>query len=169
MAVITVDEASNYLRMNLSSPALDPGVLQGVIDTAEGVVANIVGPLTTSTAVAVIQGGPTFVLPSWPVSAVSSITDSSGVTMTDGVELTRSGVIVAPGLPYGRYAITYVSGWATVPAAIRTAILEMVRHLWQPQRGSTTRGVDPSNQPPGYLIPNRVRELLDPYRMVSMA
>lgn len=169
MSVITVDEASSYLRMNLSSPALDPDLLQGVIDTAEGVVSNIVGPLATSTMVTVIQGGPTFVLPSWPVSTVSSITNSHGVITTDGITVTRSGVAVASGLPHGRYTIAYVAGWATVPAAIRTAILEMIRHLWQPQRGSVTRGGEPSSQPPGYMIPNRVRELLDPYRMVSMA
>lgn len=169
MSVITLDEASAYLRVQLTSASIDVDVLQGVIDAAEEVVTSIVGPLASSPAVAVVQGGPVLVLPSWPVASVVSITDASGRVLADGFSVTRSGVVTAATIPPGVYAVSYAAGWAPLPASIRSAVLEMVRHLWQPQRGSTTRGPDPAGQPPGYLIPNRVRELLDPYRMVSIA
>lgn len=55
----------------------------------------------------------------------------------------------------------------TTPKPVQLAILFLVAHLWDPQRGPVAAPLDDVNQPIaagfGFAIPNRVRELLDPY------
>ena len=40
------------------------------------------------------------------------------------------------GLRAGTWTLVYTAGWAELPAPIRTAVLELVSHLWRPQRGT---------------------------------
>jgi hypothetical protein len=69
------------------------------------------------------------------------------------------------------YTVVYTEGWATadaVPADVVVAVFELTRHMWQPVRGPMARGAE-STQAPGYLIPNRVRELLADYTLPGFA
>lgn len=71
--------------------------------------------------------------------------------------------------------VTYVAGYTDPPQVAQQAVLELVRHLWQTQRGSvalpTLGGPDDYNGPTGFgwSIPNRVRELLAPLVMPGIA
>ena len=167
MSVILQDEVMAYLRMSPSSTNVDEAVLQGLIDTAESMVSQRVGPLASGAQSSILFGGPSFVLPT-TTTAVTSATDLDGNAVTSGFKVGVGGVVTNSSCALGTWTLVYTAGWAELPAPIRTAVLELVNHLWRPQRGTATRPVDDSPAP-GYLIPNRVRELLDPYALPGFA
>ena len=162
-----MDEAMAYLRMSPSSTNVDEAVLQATIDTAESLVAQRVGPLASGAQSSILFGGPSFVLPT-TTTAVTSATDLDGNAVTSGFRIGVGGVVTNSSCALGTWTLVYTAGWAEMPAPIRTAVLELVSHLWRPQRGTSARPVDDSPAP-GYLIPNRVRELLDPYALPGFA
>lgn len=167
MSVILQDEAMAYLRTSATTTNVDPTVLQGLIDTAESMVSQRVGPLVSASQSTITFGGPSFVLPT-TTTAVTSATDLDGNAVTIGFRIGVGGVVTNSSCSLGTWTLVYTAGWVEMPAPIRTAVLELVRHLWRPQRGTATRPVDDSPAP-GYLIPNRVRELLDPYALPGFA
>lgn len=156
-----------YLRTSATTTNVDPTVLQGLIDTAESMVSQRVGPLVSASQSTITFGGPSFVLPT-TTTAVTSATDLDGNAVTTGFRIGVGGVVTNSSCSLGTWTLVYTAGWVEMPAPIRTAVLELVRHLWRPQRGTATRPVDDSPAP-GYLIPNRVRELLDPYALPGFA
>ena len=156
-----------YLRMSPSSTNVDEAVLQGLIDTAESLVAQRVGPLASGSQSSILFGGPAFVLPT-TTTAITSATDLDGNAVTSGFRIGVGGVVTNSSCALGTWTLVYTAGWAEMPAPVRTAVLELVRHLWRPQLGSTARPAD-DGSPPGYLIPNRVRELLDPFALPGFA
>ena len=166
MSVILLDEAMAYLRMSPSSTNVDEAVLQATIDTAESLVAQRVGPLASGAQSSILFGGPSFVLPT-TTTAVTSATDLDGNAVTSGFRIGVGGVVTNSSCALGTWTLVYTAGWAELPAPIRTAVLELVRHLWRPQLGAAARATD--DGAPGYLIPNRVRELLDPYALPGFA
>lgn len=166
MSVILLDEAMAYLRMSPSSTNVDEAVLQATIDTAESLVAQRVGPLASASQSSIVFGGPSFVLPT-TTTAVTSATDLDGNAVTSGFRIGVGGVVTNASCALGTWTLVYTAGWAELPAPIRTAVLELVRHLWRPQLGAAARATD--DGAPGYLIPNRVRELLDPYALPGFA
>ncbi len=167
MSVILLDEAMAYLRMASSTANVDGAVLQGLIDAAESLVAQRVGPLASASQSSIVFGGPSFVLPT-TTTAVTSATDLDGNAVTSGFRIGVGGVVTNASCALGTWTLVYTAGWAELPAPIRTAVLELVNHLWRPQRGTAARPVDDSPAP-GYLIPNRVRELLDPFTLPGFA
>ena len=66
--------------------------------------------------------------------------------------------------------VNYVAGMATIPQDITDATGELIRHWWangqQPWRAAFQPGGDDTGFQPvmGYAIPNRVVEMLQPYR-----
>ena len=167
MSVILLDEAMAYLRMASSTANVDGAVLQGLIVAVESLVAQRVGPLASASQSSIVFGGPSFVLPT-TTTAVTSATDLDGNAVTSGFRIGVGGVVTNASCALGTWTLVYTAGWAELPAPIRTAVLELVSHLWRPQRGTATRPVDDSPAP-GYLIPNRVRELLDPFTLPGFA
>ncbi len=166
MSVILLDEAMAYLRMALNTTNVDGAVLQGLIDAAESLVAQRVGPLMSASQSSIVFGGPAFVLPI-TTTAVTSATDLDGNAVTSGFKVGVGGVVTNSSCALGTWTLVYTAGYPSLPAPIRTAVLELVSHLWRPQRGTAARPAD--DGPPGYLIPNRVRELLDPYALPGFA
>jgi hypothetical protein len=82
--------------------------------------------------------------------------------------------LAAGGWFRGTYTVTYTSGRADLPAAIRLAVLVIAEHLWETQRGAAPVGPlsgDDTFPTPGlgFAIPNRALELLAPYRRPAVA
>lgn len=166
MSVILLDEAMAYLRMSATTTNVDPTVLQGLIDTAESMVSQRVGPLVSASQSTITFGGPSFVLPT-TTTAVTSATNLDGNAVTTGFRIGVGGVVTNSSCSLGTWTLVYTAGWVEMPAPIRTAVLELVRHLWRPQLGAMARATE--DNAPGYLIPNRVRELLDPFTLPGFA
>lgn len=166
MSVILQDEAMAYLRTSATTTNVDPTVLQGLIDTAESMVSQRVGPLVSASQSTITFGGPSFVLPT-TTTAVTSATDLDGNAVTIGFRIGVGGVVTNSSCSLGTWTLVYTAGLGKMPAPIRTAVLELVRHLWRPQLGAMARATE--DNAPGYLIPNRVRELLDPFTLPGFA
>ena len=166
MSVILLDEAMAYVRTSATTTNVDPTVLQGLIDTAESMVSQRVGPLASGSQTSIAFGGPAFVLPT-TTTAVTSATDLDGNAVTSGFKVGVGGVVTNSSCALGTWTLVYTAGYSPLPAPIRTAVLELVRHLHRPQFGTAARPAEDNG--PGYLIPNRVRELLDPYTLPGFA
>lgn len=138
-------------------------------------------------------GGNVIVLDHLPVVAVTSVTEYVGGTGTVlasepittaaftgyGYRLdSESGILtrLSGGYPtgwLGAVRVVYTAGLSSVPDDVRDAALNLVRHLWETQRGGGAgRPVVPldpdfASAPAGvssYLLPHRVMEALAAYR-----
>ena len=134
MSVILLGEAMAYLRMSATTTNVDPTVLQGLIDTAESMVSQRVGPLASASQSTITFGGPAFVLPT-TTTAVTSATDLDGNAVTSGFKVGVGGVVTNSSCALGTWTLVYTAGYSPLPAPIRTAVLELVRHLHRPQLG----------------------------------
>jgi len=70
--------------------------------------------------------------------------------------------------------ITYVAGYVNPPMSAKQGVLEIIRHLWQTQRGAMnvmTRNQtgDDFYQGATYSLPRRAMELLDPVSFPGLA
>lgn len=84
--------------------------------------------------------------------------DTGVLTIAGRFDGTRGGVVV-----------TYVAGYADPPGALKEAVIEQVRHMWDTQR--TTPGAREDTWNPGmaFEIPNRVREAMRDFRVAGIA
>lgn len=80
--------------------------------------------------------------------------------------------IWAPGAQ--NIVVSYVSGFVNPPASAKQGVLEIIRHLWQTQRGPTSvvgrnQSGDDFTQGTTYSLPRRAIELLDPVSLPGLA
>lgn len=80
--------------------------------------------------------------------------------------------IFAPGS--NNIKVSYISGFITPPPAAKQGVLEIIRHLWQTQRGGMNvmgRALPGDEQYPTstYSLPRRAMELLDPLSLPGLA
>lgn len=173
--VVSLDEVKAHL--NISSTAHD-GELRRLVAVAcaagESYTGRVFGRRTVTDT---FDGGLSgVILRRLPVLAVSTVTEGGTAVGADGYRLdpAGSGVLTraASGWPsiwqpgLGTVQVTYTAGYASQPASDRQGVLEMVRHLWETQRGTLAAmprgaGLDDYNPGTGYSIPNRVKELWD--------
>jgi uncharacterized phiE125 gp8 family phage protein len=182
VSVVTLDEVKTHL--NLTEDTNDTE-LQDFLDAAEAAIAAQVGPLESEERTDRVRSAAgSLVLPVSPVVSVTSAANADTTALTvddlylDGaagvVSFLDGATLVTPGF----YDITYVAGRETCPPDLKLAVKELVRHLWQTQRGPTNRpgartsdAVTSRNIPPGaaYLLPFRVMELLAPHIQPGIA
>jgi hypothetical protein len=178
MSVLKLAEAKRHLGVEQAVRDVD---LQAMIDAAEAVIANHVGPLEATEVTTRVRGYmPGLALPITPVLSLTSVTSDDESTLTvDDLYVNAGGVVVyGSGLSFGAryYDVAYQAGRTTCPPDLLMAVKELVRHLWQTQRGPTRRpGSAPSesvaNTVPGaaYALPFRVSELIGPHRQFGIA
>ena len=105
-----------------------------------------------------------------PVMSVLEVTDG-GVAVTDFTADGVSGVIRRDSGVWGEdVTVEYVAGVAAIPPHITQGVKEMLRHLWETQRG-TKRVLPGDDWDPGqgYSVPRRVAELWDGATMTGLA
>jgi hypothetical protein len=170
-------------QTNITSTA-DDGELQDTLDAAIDVVAGIVGPIDDPAPVTETHysvSSDVLVLKRMPVGALTAVSARSGaattaLTLADYELDADTGLLrsATGGWFRGTYTVTYTSGRADLPAAIRLAVLVIAAHLWETQRGAAPVGPlsgDDTFPTPGlgFAIPNRALELLAPYRRPAVA
>lgn len=179
MSVLDLASAKAYL--NITNGQQDVEV-QAFIDAAEVVLTRHCGPLTSTAVTARVRGGSTsLMLPTAPALTLTSVTPVNGtaITLTDLYLHTRAGMVTynsGAGFYARFYDVVYNAGRSTCPADLLLADKELLRHMWQTQRGPTRRpGSQPSegtsNTVPGaaYLLPFRVSELIAPHLQPGFA
>lgn len=168
------------------SDTVDDVELGGFVDAITGVVESITGPINSVavtdtfspceasrvylrrvpvlavTSVKEYRGSTTYTLTNQPVG---SATDVYGYSLDDasyGVVVRRS--VASVEVPFGDIVVvTYTAGYATVPANVRLAALELIRENWVGSK-------NPGRRPPaeqqwdvnGFYVPQGIRELLRP-------
>jgi len=104
-----------------------------------------------------------------PLATVTSITwERTGSSALDAtaykVDTDANLIRFYWGVQAGWYVVVYTAGLASIPDRVKTAGLEVARHLWLVQNGSSGRGFpgDEMPTPLGFAIPRRAEELLVP-------
>lgn len=166
MSTVQLTLAKQFLNITTTDADIE---LQEMLDRAESILSERVGPLLPETVTDEVHTGPgPLVLRRYPVVSVSSAT-SGGVTVTD-LDLD-----VDTGLLYGAFSpvrrsvkVTYMIGYANLPLDLEAAVLELVGHLWSSQRGTSPTALQQADldvpQVGGsYLLPYRVQSLIEPH------
>ncbi|MFF8980181.1 head-tail connector protein [Streptomyces cellulosae] len=180
MALLTLDEAK--AQLNITGTAED-AELQAYVNAVTPVIERFVGPVEPREVTEAHDGGvrPVLVLRQTPVLSLTSVASVLTGGTAPPVEAL---VLVDPdtgevrrrdgGYLRGLLQVTYQAGRTEVSPTINLAARILVQHLWRTQRptrggGLAGGGDDYSVSEPipgfGYAIPNRVLELLEPYRL----
>ncbi|MFJ6566429.1 head-tail connector protein [Streptomyces sp. NPDC091292] len=180
MALLTLTEAK--AQLDIDSTAHD-GELQVYIDALTAVIEGITGPVETRQVTETVTGsGPALCLSHLPVVSLISLTP----VLTGGTAVNVAGLYVdgPSGVVQrrdggrfhgGPWEAVYTAGrGATIPPTINLAARILLQHLWRTQYGASRAGAgvgggdDYSVTEPvpgfGYAVPNRVLELLQPYK-----
>lgn len=178
MALLTLDEAKAQLNITTTSHDVE---LQAYIDSVTAMVEWYVGPVEPRTVTETVNGrGPTLALTQIPVVSLTSLTP----LVLGGLALEVAGLVVDTergiirreiGDPFygGPWTATYTAGRGSIPPTLNLAGRMLVQHLWRTQQGPGRPGLGGNddydvNQPVpgfGYAVPNRVLQLLQPYRL----
>ncbi|WP_420034701.1 hypothetical protein ACN2WE_21475 [Streptomyces sp. cg28] len=177
MALLTLDEAKAQLDIETGGDDLE---LEAYIEGLTAPIENLVGVVEERTITETIHGtGTTLVLLKTPAVALVSVAPQlTGGTVLDIALLHLDGTtgvvrhLTGGSFHGGPWTVTYTAGRAETPATIKLAARMLLQHLWRTRYGSA-RGQsgadDYSVSEPipgfGYAIPNRVLQLLEPFRL----
>ncbi len=177
MSVLTLALAKTHLNITTSAQDAE---LQTFIDAAEAVIAQRCGPLaSTATTVRVRGERAALSLPITPAITLTSVTpvDGAALTLADLYLDTAAGVVTwdsGDSFDARFYDVVYAAGRTTAPADLMMGVKELVRHLWETQRGPTRRpgstaALESDAPGAGYLLPWRVSELIGPHLQLGFA
>lgn len=157
MAVLSVEDAASHLSITASDHDAE---ISSLIDAAEALIANVVGPLEPQEPVTRrVVGAGVLVLPVAPVIA-ASVDGVASVEVDAEAGLIR---FLDGRCRASTYDVTYTPGREEVPADLVLAVKEMVRHLWHLGHGGSAYG-DAPPAATGSPIPHVVADLLAPHR-----
>ena len=143
--------------------------MQRALDSAVYEVTRATGWLDGVTVTTSVRGSGRGVLrlPYVRLAAVGPVVDPGGVVAVPAdVDLAAGIVTVYGRASSGAWTVT-VTGtpW---PPTLATAALDWAAHLYDTQR-AVIEGTDDDEPPPSFALPNRVEELLRPYRLAGAA
>ena len=190
IGIVGYDEALEFL--NIPAVSAHENEIRRFIDAstdlAETYVGQVLGRRTFTNEL--YDGGTEFIRIRNPKAiSITSVTEngmavsaSNYVLDYTGQRLYRigSGTLYATN-SYGYWtqgmntvSITYVAGYVNPPMSAKQGVLEILRHLWQTQRGainvmSRTNSGDELYSTPTYSLPRRAMELLDPTSFPGLA
>jgi hypothetical protein len=191
LGIVGLDETKQHLNIPTTDSTSDEELRQ-IIDAASDLCEQYVGIiLGRRTYTSELYDGNTDALRLRNPKAISitsvyengALLDSSAYVLDPtGQRLYRvgSGTLYATN-SYGYWSggmnnisVTYVAGFTNPPASAKQGVLEVIRHLWQTQRGSMSvlgRNLagDETYSTPTYSLPRRAMELLDPIGLPGLA
>jgi hypothetical protein len=166
--IVTLGEARSFLNIVSTDHDLE---LEAVITAASQMWVNRYGPVA-STAYTETHHGVTgsLALNRYPVLTVTSVTGLGGALTGYAVD-NGSGVVRGLLSCSDDVTVVYTAGRAAVPADLHHAVLLLVKHLWETQRGATRRsgtgGAD--NAGTAFSWPWRVEQIGEAYRQAGFA
>ncbi|MEU6344481.1 head-tail connector protein [Streptomyces sp. NPDC046977] len=177
MALLTLDEAKAQLDIDTTASDTE---LEAYIEALTAVIERHIGPVEAREVSEVVEGrGPVLCLSTIPVLSLTSATPllAGGealnvgdlvVDLPRGLVRRRSGGSFAGGL----WTLVYQVGRGEVLPTINLAARILLQHLWRTQYGAARGGGSADdfsvNEPIpgfGYAVPNRVLQLLEPYKL----
>jgi hypothetical protein len=178
-APVSLSEVKDHLNMAPTRLESDDE-LRAFINSATAAIEARVGPLTRRQVTETHNGGVSgILLNSPPALSVTSVTENGTTVSPSGYRLSPGGGVLTRVNGYTKsvwtdgfanVTVTFTAGRTSIPADIRQAVLELVRHLWTTQRGQQgNRRQDEFIAGQGYTMPNRVLELIAPYELPGIA
>ncbi|WP_326700205.1 phage gp6-like head-tail connector protein [Streptomyces sp. NBC_01754] len=178
MALLTLAEAK--AQLNITTDTNDVELL-AYIEALTAVIEGHVGPVEEQEVTETVDGqGRYLALLKPPVKAIIAIVPiMDGGTPLDPAGLHLDGPSGVMRRTDGRrfsggpWTVTYTAGRGEIPPTINVAARILLQHLWRTQLGQGRGGVLGSssdfsvNEPIpgfGYAVPNRVLQLLEPYK-----
>ncbi|MDV7220612.1 head-tail connector protein [Streptomyces prunicolor] len=179
MALLTLDEAKAQLDIDGSGEDTE---LQVYVDALTAAIERHVGPVETREFAETIEGRSAAMCLSH-IPAVALVSVAPAVETGDDLDLSALVLDGATGIVRYRggsfagtlWRVTYTAGRGEVPATINLAARILLQHLWRTQYGasrglSSVGGGDDYSVTEavpgwGYAIPNRVLQLLEPYKV----
>lgn len=166
-------------QLNITGDSQD-AELQAYIDALTPVIEGIIGPVENRTVTETVHGtGPALGLQQTPAVTLTSLTAQlTGGTSYNVADLYldgTTGIVRRLDGGYftgGPWTAVYEAGRGTVSPTVNLAARILLQHLWSTQR-ATRGGIagssdDYSVTDPvpgfGYAVPNRVLQLLEPYK-----
>jgi len=172
---LTVTDLANYLQAPVPAPGSQQAVeMQRALDTAVQEVTRATGMLDAVTVTALValgRGDAALRLPYVRLASIGAVTDPGGVPVVPYNADPLTGVV---DLLYVGWSLT-LGAWSVVctgrpwPAALTSAALDWAGHLYDVQRTRTVPVDDNTEPAPSFALPNRVEELLRPYRLAGVA
>jgi hypothetical protein len=191
LGIVGLAEVKAHLNIPTTDTTLDEELrrfIDSASDLAESYVGQILGRKTFTSEL--YDGGTEFIRLRNPKAiSITSVYENDALVPSNnyvvdytGQRLYRigSGTLYATN-SYGYWtagmnnvSITYVAGYVNPPSAAKQGVLEIIRHLWQTQRGAMnvmTRNQtgDDFYQGSTYSLPRRAMELLDPVSFPGLA
>lgn len=128
------------------------------------------------------NGGTAVLMLTAPVLSITSVVEDGTTLTADDYDLDPvSGLLWRGEMGSGRTwerdaggtTVTWVAGYANPPLPVQQGVLELLDHLWESRQGTVPRfggggTIDPADSGDSsrsFLVPYRVREMLDPYVM----
>lgn len=191
MGIVSLDEVKAHLNIPASNTTNDEEIRR-FMDAASDLAENYVGcVLGRQTFVDEKYSGNTDIIRLNNPRAISITSVYENGVLLDpaayvldytGQRLTRvtTGSLSGPNY-YGIWApgaqnivVSYVAGFVNPPPAAKQGVLEIIRHLWQTQRGPSSvmgrqQSGDEFYSTPTYSLPRRAMELLDPVSLPGLA
>jgi hypothetical protein len=170
---LTVEDLAHHLNADDPPPEGDQArvEMQRALDTAVQETTRITGmpgdtPVTVEVSAA--RGDTALLLPYVRLTAVGPVVDPAGLPVTPRGVDRRAGVIELPGPSTGGTYTATVTGrrW---PSALDTAALDWATHVYDTQRTVINPVSGEDTPSPTFALPNRVEELLRPYRLPGIA
>jgi uncharacterized phiE125 gp8 family phage protein len=182
LPVVGLAEAKRYLNVTASTDDEEIRRMLGVAtDLCERYTGRALRRKTVTESFASDGYASTLVLRQVPALSVSSVSEngtavaSGGYTLRGDLGLLARGSATSPSRwAFGTVAVTYVAGYADPPQVAVEAVLVVLRHLWDTQRGSSAGlpglGSTDDGYTPGasYALPRRAQELLAPLRVAAI-
>lgn len=162
----------------------DESFAEELINQASAMAERYCGRVLASqsvTSVVDAPGGTALILPEYPVSAVTSVFIDTAREFGAATEVTDyyleapTGILFRDtGFGSGRRVVKviYTAGYATVPADLSQAIVELVQWLWGRQRSQSvgirvSRGIDGVETEHELTMPLATQRALERYRRIA--
>ena len=191
LGIVGLDEVKTHLNIPLTDSTLDDELrsfIDAGSDLAESYVGQVLGRRTFTSEL--YDGGGEFIRIRNPRAlSMTSVYENGALVSSSAYALDYTGQrlyrigssSIYANNAYGYWSqgfnniqLTYDAGYVNPPMAAKQGVLEIIRHLWQTQRGAMnvtarTLGGDELYQTPTYSLPRRAMELLDPTSFPGMA
>lgn len=172
---VTLQEVKLHLRVDVAE---DDDLISAIITAArERIEAYTRRSIITQTWELLVGGtGPYLSLPRPPVQRIESITADGELVSPSRYQLLRDDFLVmttpvdatSPGGVVIRYVAGYGDAPASVPQAIRQAILMLVAHMYESREGQAPAVEYEVQARGGVDLPPTVASLLRPYRVIQL-